>query len=341
MDGYAFSFDDWDGKSSFHVAGKIQAGKYFSEIIKPLDAFRIFTGAPLPLGADTVVMQEKTRFHDNVIVIEDKQLIKGSNVRLEGSQTKEGDLVMNEGQQITPAAISFLASIGISNLPVYANLVVSIIVTGDELMPLGGTLAKGQIYESNSFGLIAALKQLNISPVSVDIVRDDELEITEIINTRHSSDLIILTGGVSVGEYDFVNSAMERCGIEKVFYKVKQKPGKPIYFGKKNGTLVLALPGNPAAVMTCFYEYAVPLIGKFTHKEYFKTVQLPLSDDFIKKAGLTFFLKGKILNQQVTILKNQESNMMNSFAIADCIIELEEQKECFVKGDLVSVLLIV
>lgn len=341
MDGYAFDFDSWDRKSVLTVSGEVQAGNFSSATVKSFETVRIFTGAPLPTGTDTVVMQEKIIVVGKTICIQDNLLVKGSNVRREGSQTIKGELVMQKGQLLTPAAISFLASIGVDKLNVYSKPSVSIIVTGDELMPPGRILSNGQIYESNSFGLTAALNQINISPVSIDIVNDEEAEIIKTITSRLSTDILILTGGVSVGNYDLVPSSLKQCGVVQIFHKVKQKPGKPLYFGKINQTLVFALPGNPAAVLTCFYEYVLPAISRFTQKQYFRRLQMPLASDFRKKPGLTFFLKGKTKYHEVIILNNQESYMMNSFAMADCILELEEDKELYKKGDLVNVSMIV
>ena len=146
---------------------------------------------------------------------------------------------------------------------------------------------------------------------------------------------------MSVGDYDLVPKSLANCGVNKIFHTVKQKPGKPFYFGTYQQTLIFALPGNPAAVMTCFYEYIAPAISRFTKKEYFKSLLLPLSTDFVKKSGLTYFLKGKTSNHEVTILNQQESYLLNSFAIADCLIELEEDKEFVNQGENVRVLMII
>ena len=223
---------------------------------------------------------------------------------------------------------------------VFSKPNVSIIVTGKELAKAEDTISEGKIFESNSIGLIAALQQLGINPVSVEVVDDVEEEIEQAISNQLTSDILILTGGVSVGDYDLVPACLEKCGVQKIFHKIKQKPGKPFYFGRYNRTLVFALPGNPAAVMSCFYEYVAQAISNFTQKEYFKKMLLPLAEDFNKKAGLTFFLKGKMGERDVTVLNNQESYKLNSFAVADCLIEFDEEGENFKKGDLVNVRMI-
>lgn len=342
MDGYAFAYNDWDGQSDLVLVGEVQAGNYFTEKISHLETLRIFTGAALPSCVDTVVIQENVIKNGNRISIKDNSLKKGSNVRLQGSQTKKGEMILKEGHLLSPASISFLAGLGITNVLVYSNPKISIITTGKELLKPGEILSAGKIYESNSFGLKAALEQMDIKPVAIKTVDDEEEKIIEAIQEQLKiADILILTGGVSVGDYDFVTSALEKCGVKKVFHKVKQKPGKPFYFGKYQDKLVFALPGNPASVLTCFYEYVVDVISKQTKRNYFKSIQLPLANDYSKKKGLTFFLKGKINADHVSILGDQESYKMNSFALADCLVELEEEKEVFRKSEIVSVRMII
>ena len=341
MDGYAFSYENWDKKSNLSVVGEIQTGNYSSERLKANQAVRIFTGAPIPLGGDTVVMQEKVLVDNKAIKVLDENISEGGNVRPKGSQTKKGEIALKKGQLLTPVGISYLAGIGISKVSVFAKPRVSIIATGKELVQAGNEISEGKIFESNSIGLVAALHQLNIQPVSVELVDDVEEEIEQAISNQLQSDILILTGGVSVGDYDLVPASLEKCGVHKIFHKIKQKPGKPIYFGKYQQTLVFALPGNPAAVMSCFYEYVVLAISHFTQKKYYKTLDLPLTKDFSKKPGLTYFLKGKTGEADVSILDSQLSYLLNSFAVADCLVVLDEEKEHFKKGDLVPVSMIV
>ena len=340
VDGYAYSFKDWDGKSKLEVAGEVQAGNVFTAEIKPRQAIRIFTGAPVPAGLDTVVMQEKIEVQGVQMIIKDPLLVAGANVRLQGSQTKIGDVVLKKSHRLTPASISFLASLGITEVPVFAHPHIRIIVTGKELVAPGGIINEGQIFESNSFALKTALKAMGISPVSVEIVEDDEALIMEAITRALDSDIVILTGGASVGLYDLVPSSLAKCGVKEIFHKVKQKPGKPFYFGTYGDVLVFALPGNPAAVLSCFYEYITPAIGKFTGRQYHKRLKMILAHDFQRKPGLTQFMKGKTKANTVFILDHQESYLMNSFAHADALVELEEDREVILKGDLVNVLMI-
>jgi len=340
MDGYAFSYALWDKKSPLKVIGEVQAGSENSLKTDANEALRIFTGAPVPPEVDTVIMQEKVERDGDKIRLLDENLKQGSNIRPKGSQTKKGDMALQKGQVLTPAGISYLAGMGFYKVKVYVKPKVSIIITGKELVKAGETLETGKIYESNGIGLTAALRQLSIEPVSVALVDDVSEAIEKAIESQLNSDIIILTGGVSVGNYDLVPAALEKCGVEKIFHKVNQKPGKPFYFGTTSKALIFALPGNPAAVMTCFYEYVVEAINTFTQKKHLKTLTLPLENDFIKKPGLTYFLKGKTTEKGVEVLDSQLSYMLNSFAVADCLITLDENKTDYKKGEIVTVLLI-
>lgn len=340
MDGYAFLFGTGVRNEPYTVIGEIPAGAPTALLPTFNEALRIFTGAPVPDGTDTVVMQEKVDSGGTEIRINDPLLKKGSNVRLHGSQTKQGDIALDAGTLLNPAAIGFLAGLGVSTVQVWAKPSVCLIITGKELAPPGSTLGPGQVYESNSFALTAALQTLNIHPKMVFRIDDDEALITACLTQGMAEcDLVIVTGGISVGDYDLVKKSMEQCGVDTIFYKVKQKPGKPLFFGQKDKTLLFGLPGNPAAVLTCFYEYITLAIRKMTGHLTPEpgSMQRTLTEGFHKKAGLTYLLKGKLQGDHVVPLDAQESYMMNSFAAADCLILLEEEKTSYQKGDRVVV----
>ncbi len=339
MDGYAFAFEKFTA-GKLNVIGEVAAGEDFEQCAKANEAVRIFTGAALPKGTDTVVMQENVSLSEGFLFLHDEKLQKGSNVRHKGSQTKQGDYVLKEKQILTPAALSFLANLGIEKVQVFSPPDIAIIITGNELLKPGEQLIPGKIYESNSTGLITGLQQLGISPVSVEMVDDREAAIIEAVKKQERADILILTGGVSVGDYDFVTSALQQCGVHEVFHKVKQKPGKPLYFGRLPQGIVFGLPGNPASVLSCFYEYVVPAIGYCMKKEIAKKIYCRLVHAYTKKKHLTYFLKGKTNGAVVTILANQESYLLNSYAEADCLVELEEGKEYFHEGEIVPVQLI-
>ncbi len=340
MDGYAFRFDDSDEDFVFFVEREIQAGDItdLSSIDKG-EAIRIFTGAKVPDETDTVVMQEDVLVNGKEIRITNIDLKKGSNIRPVASQTRKGDCILKKGTVITAGAAGLLAGVGLSTIEVYTRPRCLILNTGRELVKPGHELQKGQIYESNSYALVAALKQLHLDVCEIVWVDDDEqLTISAIQTALEKTDMLLITGGVSVGDYDFVDSALEKNGVTKIFHKVKQKPGKPLYFGTKGNKIIFGLPGNPGSVLTCFYEYVVHCLHlKMGFADNgLLTIRLPLLHDISKKAGLTHFLKGKIKSTGVEVLDHQESYKMNAFAEADCLIVVDEATTDIQKGELVN-----
>lgn len=339
MDGYAFSFDNWK-QNPMPLQGEIPAGREDILSLNPGTAIRIFTGAAVPDNADTVVMQEKTRIENGLLIIEDDLLQKGGNVRPKGSEMTAGSLAMLKGNVLTPAAIGFLAGLGIDQVSVYPKPKISIVVTGNELQQPGQPLKHGQVYESNSYTLTAVLQLLQLQSQKLIYAPDDLPSLQETLMTQlETSDVLLITGGVSVGDYDFVSAALENCGVEKRFHKIKQKPGKPLFFGALGNKLVFGLPGNPSSVLTCFYEYVWPALEQLMQMPHSKIVtkELPLAQGYTKKPGLTHFLKGLLLNDAVIPLDAQESYRMRSFATANCFIVLEEDGTEYHTDDIVTV----
>ena len=344
MDGYAFLFNEWKQHKKLIIEGEMAAGSNEKIFLSSKKAIRIFTGAPVPPGADTVVMQEKVKINsssasEKELIIEDELIQQGANVRLKGSEIKAGELALQKKSLLSPAAVGFLAGIGIAEVEVYPNPAISIIITGKELQPPGKLLEYGQVYESNSFTLASSLHHLHID--SVKIFRaDDNLEIlTGILHLAlQQSNVILLTGGISAGDYDFVLQAATNCGVTKLFHKIKQRPGKPLYFGKKENKLVFGLPGNPSSVLTCFYEYVLTALEILTNRKIsLQSIQAPLSKPFRKTAQLTHFLKGFYNGKTVTVLDAQESYRLSSFAKANCLIKINEEiMECK-EGEIVEV----
>ena len=343
MDGYAINFESYNAnKSALILNGEMAAGDNKDFRLNQGEATRIFTGAALPDGADTVVMQEKVSIENNRLVINDETIVAGMNVRLPGVEIKKTALALESGSLLNPAAIGFLAGMGISNLYIYSSPVVSIIVTGNELQKPGTPLRHGQVYESNSFALHAALKGAGIENILIFSAADDLEILSDILKVALSKcDVVLLTGGVSVGDYDFVVPAAEKCGVEKLFHKIKQRPGKPLYFGKKESKIVFGLPGNPSSVLTCFYEYVILALQKMKNAESMLTfTEAPLLQTFNKAAGLTHFLKGYFNGNTVTALTGQESFRMRSFAKANCLIEIPEAITEVKKDELVNICLL-
>lgn len=344
MDGYAFSYNDWKSKKKIVVEGEMAAGDNETIMLEPGKAIRIFTGAPVPPGADTVIMQEKVRINsltgsENQLVIEDELVQQGANVRLQGSEIKAGELALKEGNYLSPAAIGFLAGVGIDKIDVYPKPSVSIIVTGKELQQPGKPLQYGQVYESNSFALKAALEQLNITNIKISWADDDLKILTAILkDALQQSDMVLLTGGISAGDYDYVLQAAIACGVKQMFHKVKQRPGKPLYFGVKENKPVFGLPGNPSSVLTCFYEYVIPALEKLSNKEStIKAIKVPLAKPFQKATNLTHFLKGFYDGNTALPLGAQESYRLSSFAKANCLVQINEEVMSCKEGEIVEI----
>lgn len=339
MDGYAISHSGWLKHEKLMLSGEMAAGSASEMIIEPDRAVRIFTGAAVPVGADTVVMQEKTRIDYGALIIEDKALTKGTNVRNRGSEIIAGALALEKDQLLTPAAIGFLANIGIAAVRVYAKPSVTIIVTGNELQEPGKKLEFGQVFESNSFTLRAALQNINITNIRTVKATDDLKMLTDILSLAlEETDVVLLTGGVSVGDYDFVLRAAAQCGVKTLFHKVKQRPGKPLYFGSRDNKIVFGLPGNPSSVLTCFYEYALPALEQMMNrKTSLKVIQAPIGKTFKKIVPLTFFLKGYFDGSTAFPMDAQESYRMSSFARSNCLIRIEEEEIEHLEGEPVEV----
>ena len=342
MDGYALSFDAWSVHRQLTIQGEVAAGSNQPFQSAPDKAVRIFTGAPVPPGTDTVVMQEKTRTENGKLIIDDEKLRMGTNVRQQGSEIKAGMLALSKNTLLSPGAIGFLAGIGINEVKVYPNPTITIIVTGNEFQKQGNPLQYGQVYESNSFALTAAMKQINLHRVQVQRVPDDLKSLINVMQQAlQNSDVVLLTGGISVGDYDFVLQAASTCGVEKLFHRVKQRPGKPLYFGKKDKKLVFGLPGNPSSVLTCFYIYVLRALGQLSNRSLaLQTIHAQLGKTFRKDAGLTHFLKGHYDGNVAMPLDAQESYRMRSYALANCLIQIDEEVTEYLEGASVKVHLI-
>lgn len=343
MDGYAFIFDDLKNKLPLKIIAEVAAGAYYKDTLRSGQAIRIFTGASVPMGADCIVMQEKVRIEKDLLQILDTTLSQYSNIRPKGSQINKAELALATGTRITAAAVGFISGMGISTIAVIRKPKVNIIVTGSELQKPGNPLREGQIFESNSYSISAALNSMDLSAEKTESVSDNEAEVNAIIaRSIETCDVLLLSGGISVGDYDFVERGLKNSTVEPIFYKVKQKPGKPLFFGKYKNTCVFALPGNPAAVLSCFYNYVYPALRKMQgfSSHFLKSVILPISTDYPKKSGLSNFLNAKMDNDKILPLEGQASYILRSYAIADSIIYLPEESENLKAGELVEVFLL-
>jgi molybdopterin molybdotransferase len=338
MDGFAFCYDPT--VTSYQIISTIKAGDLTDLLLRKGETAQIFTGAPMPKGADTVVQQEITNRRGNEVLF-DKTLVKqGANVRKAGSQCKAGDVIAKAGGMITPGSIGLFASVGLDKVKVYSPPCVGIIVTGNELQEIGQPLQKGRIYNSNAPLLKAYLHTLGVPKIEIFQTEDRPEVLKEVIKMCIAQyDMLLVTGGISIGEYDFVHSCLLNEGVQQMFYKIKQKPGKPIFVGTKDDKLVFGLPGNPASVIACFNQYVKPYLRHFMGHEnvWLPSAVLPLAVDVRKRAGLTHFLKGMTANGKVSILPGQDSYNMLPFNEANCLVEIGQDTEFLPAGSKVNV----
>lgn len=337
MDGYALAWTD--GGVSRKVVDVIQAGSNPDFKLEKGTAVRIFTGAPVPKGADTVIQQELITRVGDIISFENDQVSQGMNVRRKGAQCQPGEVVIPTRTQLSPGSIGLLASLGIELVSVFSPPRIGIILTGDEIVDLGNKLLPGQIFNSNGPALEAYLKNLGVEKVTVYKAKDEASEVVKVIQEALAEvDILLLTGGISVGDYDFVKGGLEENGVTQLFYKVRQRPGKPLYVGHKEGQIVFALPGNPASVLSCFIQYVKPIILNWMGSPFAwqKPIFFPISKEFEKKFGLTFFLKARIQESRAVILPGQESFNLLSFGIADGLVEIPQDLERLEEGSLVA-----
>jgi len=338
MDGYAVNMEGYVS-SQFKIIGEIQAGSLGDITINPGQAVRIFTGALVPQSASTVIMQESTSVENDILTIEDP-IVPNKNIRRAGEQIRSGQEALKKGTSITAAGIGFLASLGVQEVNVVRKPKIGLLVTGNELIAAGNELDPGQIFESNSATLIAAAEESGYELQWAERAADTLAETKEKLSLLMTHcDLVLVSGGISVGDYDFVGTAMEELAVHEVFYKVKQKPGKPLFFGKKGETACFALPGNPASALSCFYHYALPALRIMSGKPnpFLEVQKLPCFNTFIKKGNRAQFLKAIATPDSVEILEGQGSGMLHSFAIANAMVFLDEDSGNVASGDLVSV----
>ncbi|MDP5201649.1 gephyrin-like molybdotransferase Glp [Flavobacterium sp. DG2-3] len=337
MDGYAFTHSI---RHQYDIVGTSQAGDHSNIKLKASEAIRIFTGAYVPDNADTVVMQEHVMANENSILIATMP-DKLANVRPKGEQIAKNDVVFEADTLVTPAAVGFLACLGITEVEVYKKPKVAILVTGNELVAPGEKLTKGKIFESNSIMLQAALQTIGIEKTKVYRVKDNlkatKKALKEILK---KNDIVLISGGISVGDYDFVKEALLQNDVKELFYKINQKPGKPMFFGSKKETLVFALPGNPASSLTNFYIYVAPAVK---YRMGFAAIHRPkvvrkLNSDIKNNTGKTLFLKAKYDETNVTVLDGQSSAMLNTFAVANSLLIVPENIEEYKKGQEVVLL---
>ncbi|MFM7216608.1 MAG: gephyrin-like molybdotransferase Glp [Bacteroidota bacterium] len=327
VDGYALIGKGCpvDGKLRFEVVGELKAGAGPISKTSVGTAYRIFTGAPVPSGAYCVVMQEHVMVSNGLIEFSVDHCKSGANIRRRANHFKKGQRLLDVGLTMGPAAIGLLTAQGFTRVSAYPHPRISILVTGDELVASGSKLPPGSIYESNGPMLCAALEQQGFDVERVQRCVDDRTKLKKKIQSLlATSDMLIVTGGISVGKYDLVKSTLEQLGVKTLFHKVSQKPGKPLYAGVKQKKIVFGLPGNPAAVLVCFLQYVLPALKlQAGQKDAFPSpVAVPLAHPIHVKGDRDQFLRGKLQHGQLLIDSAQDSDNLLSFATADRLVHI-------------------
>lgn len=340
VDGYALRQKDLKKFKSFKVCGESTAGKIFTGNCEAGNCIRIYTGATVPDNLDTVIMQEHVTLRKNEIVPDDDKIVRGSNIRYRGSQIRKREVAIPKFEKITSGSIGLLYALGITTIRCFKKPSIAIIVTGNELTAPGKTLEEGCIYESNSFMLKSVLNEHGFENISIYHATDN-LQNTIDIFKEASKDhnFVLFTGGISVGDYDFVGRALSNQKVKAIFYKVKQKPGKPVYFGMKNKKVIFGLPGNPASVMVCFYEYVLPALYRSMGypAPFAPEMLLPVTGSYSKKSGMVHFLRAYTDLRTATILEGQESYKLLPFCKANCIVIIDDEIVEVREGDSVRV----
>jgi molybdopterin molybdotransferase len=337
MDGYALNLHE---DLSYTLLGEVKAGDGDTFVLKKGEAVRIFTGAPVPDTANAIMMQEKVISKGKTIAIKE-QIPQNHNIRPLGEQVKAGDIALKKGTKLTPAAIGYLISLGITQVSVFKKPNIAIVTTGNELVDPGADLPFGKIYESNSKMLLSALYNLKYYDVTLYKVEDDYNKTVNTLNTAiNANDLVMITGGISVGDYDFVGKALKELQVFELFYKVKQKPGKPLFYGKKEDTQIFALPGNPAAALSCFYVYVYIALQKLMHRNDIELPRIKAKSisAFEKKGDRPQFLKGIYTDGNIEILDGQNSSMLQTFALSNALVYVPEHVTKIEKGAVTEVI---
>ncbi|TEW55979.1 molybdopterin molybdotransferase MoeA [Psychromonas sp. RZ22] len=337
MDGYALHANDIKEGSENNpiqltLVGKSFAGAPFTGEVKSGCCIRIMTGAVVPDSVDCVVMQEKCIAEGDSITFTQSAMVN-NNIRFSGEDLTVGQAVLQQGHKLTPRDIPLLASLGIATVAVYRKLKVAVLSSGDELKSLGEPLAQGDIYDSNRYSIIALLSRLNVEVIDFGIIKDDYTLIRDaMIQADQQANVVITSGGVSVGEADFIKDVLNEIG-EIGFWKLAIKPGKPFAFGKLQNSIFFGLPGNPVSAIVTLYQLAVPAMAKMCGEKIKPAVRFnAICRDALSKApGRTDFQRGTYsVNEQGQLIVNttgsQGSGVFSSMSQSNCFIVLEQDR---------------
>ncbi len=342
MDGYAVRFSDLLENHPLKEIGTALAGKPFAGTLGAGECVRVMTGAVMPAGADTVVIQEVVKRNADRISVPPGQK-KAQNVRYAGEDLKIGVPVLAPGKFLRPAEIGLIASLGIGEVRVKRKLRVAFFSTGDELASIGSKLKEGEVYDSNRYTLHGMLARLGVDIIDLGVVRDDPAALEAALRKAAQYDAVVTTGGVSVGEADFVKQLMAKLG-EVLFWKIAMRPGRPMAFGKIQNSYLFGLPGNPVAVMVTFYQFVrdalLHLSGR-TDDYTLPLLKAVSSENLRKVPGRTEFQRGILYREdgewKVRTTGQQGSGVLRSMSEANCFIVLEHERGKVEAGEPVPV----
>lgn len=345
MDGYAIRAADIPatGSCELAVAGESFAGRPYTGTLQPGECIRIMTGAMIPAGADTVVMQEHAERKEHAIVL-NRGFRQGENVRYAGEDMKLGQVILGPGKKITASELGLLASLGIPEVSVFRRIRVAFFSTGDELRGVGETLEEGQIYDSNRYTLYGMLKQLGVELIDMGVIRDERQAVRDAFSTAaQMADAIITSGGVSVGEADYVKQTLDEIG-QVHFWRVAMKPGKPLAIGHIDQAFFFGLPGNPVSAMATFYQFVQPALQRMMGQDPALPLLLrvPCRTRLKKSPGRLEYQRGTLSydaqgHLEVRTTGRQGSHVLTSMSHANCFIILPAENAGVEEGDMVQV----
>ena len=336
MDGYALRQTEVEPDAMFKVIGEAAAGHRFDGVVKAGQAVRIFTGAPVPEGADFVVIQEDTTRRGDLIML-GHDIGPKTNIRPAGGDFHTGD-TMDAPRLLRPADIALLASMNVATVPVYTKPRVAIIATGDELVQPGEVPNPDQIIASNTYGLAALLEQHGAQCRMIPIARDTVPSLTQAFTMAQDADLIITIGGASVGDHDLVAPVAAQMGMEQAFYKVAMRPGKPLMAGRLRDVPMIGLPGNPVSAMVCGTVFVVPVLRKMLGLPAAPAarVDLPLGVDLPANGPREHYMRAMLRDGAVLPEDNQDSSLLGILSRADVLMVRPPHDEARTAGEIIG-----
>ncbi len=342
MDGYAFRSQDEEFSSALKIVGRSFAGHPFDGEVKQGECIRIMTGAHIPRGADTVMMQENTASNGALLQVL-KWPVGGNSIRPKGDDIEQGDKVMVKGTRLSPIDLGLIVSLGIAEVAVYKKIKVAVMASGDELIRAGDALKVGSLYESNSVVILAVLKRLNVEVRDMGIVEDklDKIE-AAFKQAMNWADVLITSGGVSVGDADYIKDVLQKLGTIG-FWKLAIKPGKPFAFGQLDNCQFFGLPGNPVSAIVTLQQLVVPTL-KIMQGENLKAphcFQLPLNHGLKRKKGRKEFQRARICQddnetQVLQMFHSQSSGVFRSMSESDGCVIIEAETDRIAPMELVN-----